>query len=257
MAFHGKVAVITGGGSGMGAVMATRLAQSGAQVAIIDLNERGMAETVAKNAGIHPFTGDVTDGEQLQALVLDVEQRLGPIDRLAAAAGIMPGGPLSEMPAERINKIMQVNYEGTVNTVKAVLPGMLQRGCGDLILFGSLAGVMFSTGMGAYNASKAAVNAFGEVLAYELKGSGLRVLTVRPGAVDTPLIGQATDSVKGLRDAQKKGKMTAPQQVIDAIEAALERGEYWVYPSADARFGQWLRRLSPRLGWKMVEHSNR
>lgn len=253
MAFHGKVALITGGGSGMGRVMAARVAAAGARVAVADLNQAGMDELVSTHAGISAFVCDVSDPAQVESVVQKVESELGPIDRLTAAAGIMPGQSICDMSSDRISRVMRINYEGSVNMVKAVLPSMLARGRGDIILFGSLAGVVFTSGMSAYNASKAAVNAFGEVLAYELKGSGVRVLTVRPGAVNTPLIGQATEAVKGLRDAAAKGQMAAPETIIDAIEAGLERGEFWVYPTGDARFMQLMRRLSPKLTWKLVE----
>lgn len=252
MAFRGKVALITGGGSGMGRVMALRLAAAGAKVAIVDLNEKGMADVAAQHPSVTAFKCNVTDAAEVEAVVRQVENTLGPIDRLGAAAGIMPGDTLDDMSAERINQIMRVNYEGTVHAVKAVLPGMRARGSGDIILFGSLAGVVFTKGMGAYNASKAAVNAFGEVLAHELRGSGLRITTVRPGAVNTPLIGQATEAVKSLREVAEKGQMAAPETIIDAIEAGLERGDRWIYPTGEARVMQWLRRFSPALTWALI-----
>ncbi len=252
MAFSGKVALVTGGGSGMGRVMALRLAQAGAKVAIADLNETGMAEVAAQHTAISPFVCDVANPADIDAVVQKIESTLGPIDRLAAAAGIMPGGLISDMSAERIARIMRVNVEGTVNTVKAVLPGMRNRGRGEIILFGSLAGVVFTQGMGAYNASKAAVNAFGEVLAYELRGTGVKIATVRPSAVNTPLIDQATDAVKSLRDVAAKGQMAAPETIIDAIEKGLARGDMWIYPTADARALQWLRRFSPKLTWNLI-----
>ncbi|VXD04183.1 Short-chain dehydrogenase [Pseudomonas sp. 9AZ] len=254
MAFRGKVVLITGGGSGMGRAMALRLAAAGAKVAIADLNEAGMAEVVAQHPSIVAFKCNVSVADEVERLVEQVEHTLGPIDRLAAAAGIMPGATIEDMSAERINQIMRVNYEGTVYAVKAVLPGMRARNSGDIILFGSLAGVVFTKGMAAYNASKAAVNAFGEVLAHELRGTGLRITTVRPGAVNTPLIGQASDAVKSLRDAAEKGQMAAPEAIIDAIEAGLGRGNLWIYPTVDACFIQWLRRFSPALAWSLMNY---
>lgn len=254
MAFHGEVALITGGASGMGQLMALRLARGGARVAIIDRNQQALDATAALAPGITAIACDVTDAAQVQAAVEHIQQTLGPIDRLASSAGIMPALSVADMPAEKFSQVMRVNYEGMVNSVKAVLPQMLKRGRGDIILFGSLAGVVFAKNFSAYNASKAAVNAFGEVLGQELKGSGLRVLTVRPAAVNTPLIGQATGEggLTALRKQAQSGRMATPEQIIDAIEAGIERGLGVVYPNAEAKVGQWLRRLSPSLAWKIV-----
>ena len=254
MAFHGKVGLISGGASGMGRLMALRLAQAGAKVAILDRDERGLAETSRQHEGIRAYTCDVSNAALVQSIAQEVEQTLGTIDRVVAAAGIMPAMSIATMSADKFAHVMRVNYEGAVNVVKAVVPQMLARRHGDIVLFGSLAGVIFSQNFAAYGASKAAVNAFGEVLAEELKGSGIRVLTVRPAAVDTPLINQATGEggLKGLRKQAQSGRMAKPEQVLDALETALEKGHSVVYPNAEAKLGQFLRRLSPRLTWTIA-----
>ncbi len=105
MAFHGKVALVTGGASGMGQIEAIRLANQGAKVAIVDLNEQGLEETAAKSDNITPFKCDVSNLEEVQKLVAEVESSIGPIDRLTHCAAIMPGEPLKDMPAEYITKI--------------------------------------------------------------------------------------------------------------------------------------------------------
>jgi NAD(P)-dependent dehydrogenase (short-subunit alcohol dehydrogenase family) len=249
-----KVALVTGGASGMGQVMALRLAEQGVKVAIVDMNRQALDTTVAQSTSIHAYMGDVTQASEIAAIVEDVEQRLGPIDRLAASAGIMPAAGVSSMPTSDFAKVMRVNYEGTVNVVKAVLPTMQKRQKGEIVLFGSLAGVVFTKRFAAYNASKAAVNAFGEVLAQELASDGIRVLNVRPAAVKTPLIAQATgaDGLQALRKQAEQGRMASPQQIVDSIEAALARGQTVLYPTFEAKFGAWLRRFSPRLTWAMV-----
>lgn len=254
MAFHGKVGLISGGASGMGRLMALRLVKAGAKVAILDRDERALAETARQTQDIRAYTCDVSNTALVQSIAQEVEQTLGPIDRVVAAAGIMPAMSVAAMSADKFAQVMRVNYEGAVNVVKAVLPQMLARKHGDIILFGSLAGVVYSQNFAAYGASKAAVNAFGEVLAEELRGTGIRVLTVRPSAVDTPLINQATGDggLKGLRKQAQSGRMAKPDDVLDALEAALEKGLSVVYPNAEAKFGQLLRRLSPRLTWKIA-----
>lgn len=253
MAFNGKVAMVTGGASGMGRVMALRLARAGATVAIVDLNQSALDATVTQAPNILGFRCDVTDEEQVLATVARIENELGPIDRLAHAAGIMPGDTILNMPAQKIVGVMQVNYFGTVFVTKAVLPRMLQRNQGDIVIFGSITGYAFSGRFSAYCASKAAVNSFAEVLIHEQQKSNLRILLACPPAVDTPLISQALDNgPQSVKDAAKSKRMASPESIIDAIEKALEKGRTVILPG-EARFAHFLRRLSPALLWKIAD----
>ncbi|HKY92957.1 MAG TPA: SDR family oxidoreductase [Nevskiaceae bacterium] len=250
-----RIALITGGASGMGRVMAVRLADRGWRVAIVDLNPAMLAETAGLAPGIRTYTADVADTAQVRDVVGKITADMGPIDRLATAAAIMPALAIDAMPAETFAKVMRVNYEGTVNFVKAVLPQMRSRGSGEIVLFGSTAGVIPAEHFAAYGATKAAVNLFGEVLSQETRGTGIRVLTVRPAAVNTPLIAQASGEggLKGLDRQLKKGTMTGPETIVDAIEAALAKpGLDVLYPTGEAWFAQFIRRLSPGLTWKLV-----
>lgn len=257
MAFSGKVALVTGGASGMGRTMALRLARQGAKVAIADLNEQALQDTAAQSPQLRPYRCDVTDEAPVNELVARVESELGPIDRLAHAAGIMPGDTILGMPAQKITAVMKVNYFGTVFVTKAVLPRMLERGSGDLIVFGSITGYSFSTSFAAYCASKAAVNAYTEVLIHEHRNRGLRILLVCPPAVDTPLINQAIDTgPQALRDAVRKKKIATPDFIIDRIEDALEKGRSVILPG-EARVAYALRRLSPTLMWKLANKLNK
>jgi NADP-dependent 3-hydroxy acid dehydrogenase YdfG len=180
MAFHGRVALVTGAASGMGRIEARRLEKIGAQVAALDLNEAGLEETAEGWAGIHPYCCDVADAAAVKEVVAGVENDLGSIDRVTHAAAIMPTSRLVDADPEWIKRLMRVNYEGTVNVTMATLPAMLRRGSGDLIIYGSLAGHVLAPHLGAYSASKAAVNAFAEILIRENAGSGVRILLVCP-----------------------------------------------------------------------------
>ena len=172
MAFHGKVALVTGGASGMGRLAARRLAAARAQVAILDVNEAGLRETKGDLASIRAIPIDVTDARAVAAAVHQIETELGPIDRVMNAAAIMPTDLLVDQDADLVNRIMAINYGGTVNVTLAVLPGMLARGSGDLVNFASVAGWLPTLHFGAYNASKFAVVAFTEVLYHENRGRG-------------------------------------------------------------------------------------
>jgi NAD(P)-dependent dehydrogenase (short-subunit alcohol dehydrogenase family) len=121
MAFHGKVALLAGGASGMGRVSALRLAAQKAKVAVADINKKALGEIAKQSDHITTYPMDVTNQEQVEEIVAQVESDLGPIDRLVHSAAIMPGISLKDMPAEKINQVMIINYCGMVNVTKAVL----------------------------------------------------------------------------------------------------------------------------------------
>jgi NAD(P)-dependent dehydrogenase (short-subunit alcohol dehydrogenase family) len=245
MAFRGKVALVTGAASGMGRLAARRLAAGGAQVAAFDVNEAGLRETRGETAAIRPTVVDVTDARAVAVAVRQVESELGPVDRVMNAAAIMPTERLLNQDADLINRIMAINYGGTVNVTMAVLPGMLSRGQGDLVNFASVAGWLPTLHFGAYNASKFAVVAFTEVLYHENRGRGVRFACVCPPPVATPLLDQAKSQPKILAEVPP----IPPERVLDAIERDLERGRLMVYPDRNAAATVWLRRHLPRLTW--------
>ncbi len=254
MAFHGKTAIVTGGASGMGRLSSLRLAAGGAKVAVLDMSEENMAKVAAESANIRTYRCDVSSREQVEETVAKVTAELGAPERLTHAAAIMPTELLPKMPAQDIIRIMEINYCGTVYMVKAVLPAMTERGSGDIILFGSIAGHVLCPHMGAYSASKAAVNIFGEQLLRESEGSGVRILLVQPPAVDTPLIDQALNSSNPapLRAGKEQGRFAKPEFIVDEIEKGIEKGSGILRPGFSAKWLDWMRRLMPDLQWKMV-----
>ena len=164
MAFDGKVALVTGAASGMGQLAAQQLASAGATVAALDVDEEGLRQTASGHESIRNWAVDVTNPQAVEAAVRQAEEDLGPIERVYNAAAIMPSNLLLDQDRELIHRIMEINYGGTVNVTLATLPGMLERGRGDLINFASMAGWVPLLHFGAYNASKFAVVAFSEVL---------------------------------------------------------------------------------------------
>ena len=257
MAFHGKVALVTGGASGMGRVIALRMANLGAKVAIVDLNERGLQETAQESVNITPFTCDVSNWQAVQQVVATIEESIGAVDRLVHCAALMPGQSLKLMEAEKINQLMTINYGGTVNLVKALLPRMEERKQGDIIVFGSMAGDVLTHNLGAYSATKSATNTFMEVLVRENMHSPIRFLLVCPPAVNTPLVEQAVkDGPGSLKGAQETGRLASPDSIIDSVEKAIEAGR-WVVRPGEAAFMVWLRRLFPGLLWWIMEKANK
>jgi NAD(P)-dependent dehydrogenase (short-subunit alcohol dehydrogenase family) len=248
MAFQGNVALITGAGSGMGRLAARRLAAGGARIAALDVNETGLRETRGDDERIRSFVVDVTDARAVAETVQRIESELGPIDRVLNAAAIMPTDRILDQGAELVNRIMEINYGGTVNVTLAALPQMIRRGRGDLVNFASVAGWMPSLHFGAYNASKFAVVAFTEVLAHENRGTGVRFACVCPPPVATPLLDQAKSQPKVLAQLPP----IAPDTVLDAIERDLERGRLMVFPDRNAVIAVWMRRHLPRLLWRNI-----
>ncbi|MBW2446863.1 MAG: SDR family oxidoreductase [Deltaproteobacteria bacterium] len=248
MSSSDQVVFITGGGSGMGRLAAQRMADAGAKVAAVDINEAGLAETAEGREAIHTWRLDVTDNAAVLATVKEVEDRLGPIDRVYNAAAIMPTGLLMEQDTETIIRIMEIDYNGLVHVAKATLPGMLERGRGDLINFASIAGWGPTMHFGAYNAAKFAVVAFSEVLYHENRGKGVRIIAVCPPPVATPLLDQATSKPKVL----EMGKPIPPGSVLDAIERDLAKGKPFCFPTAQTKIAQVMRRFVPGLVWSMV-----
>lgn len=246
MAFHGDVALITGAGRGMGALSARRLARGGARVAAVDRDGDGIERLADELETVHAFECDVTDTAAVEDLVARVTTDLAGPDRVVNAAGILRTGSVEEMPTDTILEVMAVNYGGTVNVVKAALPGMLERGRGDIVNLASLAGWIPAHGIAAYTASKHAVVAFTEVLAHEHRGTGLRVCCVCPPTVDTKML----DDIGPENTSLTVQKPIAPEVVIDAIEASIEAGDLFCFPGRGTRSLQRARRLTPGILWR-------
>ena len=245
-----KVALITGAGSGMGQLAARNLGAAGTRVAALDVNEQGLLATAESSQNIRTWRVDVTDPAAVKAAIDEVENELGPIDRVLNAAAIMPVSRILEQELELFHRVMAINYSGVVNVSKLVLPRMLERGRGDLINFASMAGWMPTLYMGAYNASKFAVVAFSEVLYHENRGRGVRFACVCPPPVKTPLLDQAR-ATTWPKLFDQAGTLE-PQAVLDAIDASLDAGEFFVFPGKGTRLAYRMRRFLPRLLWKRV-----
>lgn len=255
MAFHGKVALVTGAASGMGQLSAWRLADTGAAVAAVDVNEEGLARTAAGRPNVRSYRCDLASLDEVRATVERIRAELGPIDRVTHAAAIMPASPLLAMPIDKIERVMRVNYDGTLHVTLTTLPDMVARRSGDVILYGSLAGEVPTPHLGAYNASKAAVNRFAEVLIHESRGSGVRILLVCPPMVDTPLLEQARQgsNPRSIQIGIEQGRLAKPDAIVALAEEAIERGEEIVYPTREASVLYALRRFAPKLLWKLID----
>jgi short-subunit dehydrogenase len=182
-----------------------------------------------------------------------VEGQLGPVDVLVHAAALMPAYSLAEHSHEGMEQLFRINYFGTTYMVRAVLPSMQARGAGRIIAFGSIAGIALVPKMGAYCATKAAVNAYIEVLQNEIRGTGVRAHLVCPPAVNTPLVDQTinTDAPGSITESKEKGRLADPEKIINAIEKGVAKDKDIIYPS-EAKLLYFWRALAPGLWWKTV-----
>ncbi|MDF2932780.1 MAG: hypothetical protein K0R36_2111 [Chryseobacterium sp.] len=242
---------ITGGASGIGRIHTLQLAGKGAKVAILDLNEQMLKETAALSPNIIPFQCDVTDLKMVEEVVAKVESEIGVIDRLINCAAIMPGGLLRSLSADAINKVMLINYCGMINVCQTIIPKMLERNSGDVIIYGSTAGIAPAARFGGYGATKAANNFYTKVLIEENKQSKVRILLVCPPAVDTPLMNQAKDGPAILQNPKiKRFIMIKPEEVVKSAERCLEKGKKICYPGV-AKYIDFFYRFFPGLTSRM------
>jgi NAD(P)-dependent dehydrogenase (short-subunit alcohol dehydrogenase family) len=200
----GQVALVTGGGRGIGRAIAVALAQAGAAVAVLARSTEQLAETVE---GITAVGGraiacpaDVTDRAAVEATVASVSRELGPIDLLVNNAGVRgPLGPLAESDPEEWWRCVEVNLRGSLLCSRAVLPGMLARRRGRIVNVASGAGTRAIPHLSAYVTSKAALIRLTENLAAEVQDFGVRVFAIQPGTVWTAMAESALNSGEARR----------------------------------------------------------
>ncbi len=233
-------AVVTGAGSGMGRLLAERLAGRGIAVHALDSDAAALATLAAGASGVQPHAVDVSDAEALAALLSPLAPE---VDLVVTAAGIGHTGSVAETPPATFTRLMAVNYLGTVATIAPLLPAMIERRRGRIVIFASLAGWVPAPAHGPYNATKAALVMYAEVPRSELAGTGVRATCVCPPAVATPLLDAMPHTKPGLRFVAP----LSPARVVDAVEQAIERDRFWVFPDAGSKVLWRLRRFVPGL----------
>jgi 3-oxoacyl-[acyl-carrier protein] reductase len=182
----GQVVLVTGGGRGIGASIARELAGAGANVAV-SARTAEQVEDVASEIGGLAVVADVTKRDEVEAMFAKVESELGPIDVLSANAGIGTGGGSTwEVAPEEWWRVLEVNMLGVHLSCRTVIPGMLERDRGRIVITGSGAAYLLGSSGTAYSSSKAAVCRYGETLANELRGQ-IPVFVFSPGLVKTDM----------------------------------------------------------------------
>jgi NAD(P)-dependent dehydrogenase (short-subunit alcohol dehydrogenase family) len=185
---RGRIALVTGGGSGIGAAVATRLAREGAHVAVTDRDQSAAQRTVdglgSSTGAAEAFALDVADAAQVDDAVARVRARLGPPAILVNNAGIFDGmTPLEELTDELWDKVVRINLTGPMRVTRSVLPAMLGAGTGAIVNVASTAGLVSMGGGTAYTVSKFGLVGLTRQVAVEVAGRGVRVNAVAPGLV--------------------------------------------------------------------------
>ena len=210
MEFNDRVAIVTGGASGMGAATVRRLAAGGANVMIVDRNG-DLAQTVATEVGGTAIVGDVADSSFCDSAIAAVMERHGGLDILVNAAGVIVRASGEDTTDEQWAKIMGVNVSGTFFMCRAALRVMKTSGGGAIVNFGSIWGDLGSAGVAAYCASKGAVHNLTRALAMDHAADGIRVNAVCPGEVNTPML-------------QSERAEAVTDQLLTAIAATVPMG---------------------------------
>ena len=197
-----KIAIVTGGGQGIGRGIAEKLAAEGATVVVTDLNETTARQTAAGlGRGAIALRADVTAKASVRAMVAHVQEQFGRIDVLVNNAGWDKAGPFLESDEADWERIIAINLVGVLNTCKAVLPIMVQQGSGSVINIASDAGRVGASGEAVYSAAKGGVIAFTKAAAREMARHGVNVNCVCPGPADTPLFASLGGDNPRLREA--------------------------------------------------------
>ena len=188
MRLQGKTAIVTGGAMGQGAAIARAFVAEGARVAIADIaKEQGQALADELGDGAHFVHHDVSDQASWTALVDDTEQRFGPVSVLANNAGLLRFGDIETMPIDDLELLFRVNQLGCFLGMQAVTPTMRAHGGGSIINASSVEGLAGMPGCTAYAATKWAIRGMTKCAAMELGPNGIRVNSVHPGMIDTPM----------------------------------------------------------------------
>ena len=224
MKFDGKVVIVTGGGSGIGRASVEAFAAEGAKIAVVDRDEAMVRELTGAIGGAAGYVGDVSDAAQVAGHATTIATELGPPDVLVTAAGFSSGQALVETDESNWDDIFATNVKGTFLWMKAVLPGMRERGRGAVVTIASQLAFAGGQGNAAYIASKGAIVSLTATAAVEHARDGVRINSVAPGATATPLLersmARAADPEAARERSRRRhamGRLGRPEEIARAI----------------------------------------
>jgi len=257
------VAVLTGAGSGIGRALAQQLAAAGSALALADIDEAGLKQTIesleGRSAAISTHVTDVAEEASVSAFAEDVRSRHGRVTLLINNAGVSLHGDFEEISLDDFRWLMNINFWGTVYGVKYFLPVLKREGRAHIVNLSSVFGIIAPAGQCAYSASKFAVRGFTEALRHELDGSNVCVSCVHPGGIQTPIarrsrIGAGASESKREKNIARFERLarTPPEKAAARILRAVERREPRILIGTDAYQIDILQRLRPASYWKTL-----
>ena len=256
---EGRVAAITGGGSGIGRALAEQLAPLGCHLALIDVDQGRLDEVSSACArdglAVTTHVADVRDRDRMKALADEVVKTHGGVQILVNNAGVTAWGSFEEMSFEDLDWVLDVNLKGVINGCKFFLPYLRKEDEAHIVNVSSLFGILSARNQAAYCMSKYAVRGLTEALDAELDGSSINVSVIHPGGVATNFV---TDSRSADLDSKNKFAdlvaeySTKPDKVAARIIAAIKKNKLRARVGPDAFVGDWLKRAFPTGGQRML-----
>jgi 3-oxoacyl-[acyl-carrier protein] reductase len=231
---EGRVALVTGGGRGIGCAIAVRLAEEGARVAISFRSNDGAAEEAAElvrqaGAECEAFKGDVATPGDVEALIKGVGEAFGPVEILVNNAGTRQDNILLRMKDAEFDEVLATNLKGTYLCTRAVLRGMVRARWGRIVSISSVVGLAGNVGQANYAASKAGVIGFSKSVAREVANRGITANVVAPGYVETELTEELSESVKGWILGQvPAGRFGEPEEIAEVVAFLASEGAAYV-----------------------------
>ncbi len=250
MNLNGAHVVVTGASRGIGADLARRFATRGARLSLV-ARSREPLETLATEVGGRAFPADLADADVVDGLIAEIEAAAGPVDVLVNNAGMGTTDLLPSTDEAEIRRTVRVNLEATIMLTRQVLPGMLARGRGHLVVMSSLAGTAGLPGFAVYGATKAGLTNFTAALRVELAGTPVGTTLVAPGPVATEMwdqVERSSDMAPALRRLRRFHLLPScdPDELARQVVAAVEANRRHVRPGRRLAAMHWLRETPSR-----------
>lgn len=241
--------VVTGASRGIGRAIAQAFAERGCQVGLVARSGEELNELAAAlpGSGHRALPADVGDRDEVARAIAD----FGRVDVVVANAGVAHYGPFRDMDLDKVERMTRVNWLGTVYTVAAALPGMLDQARGHIVVVSSGAGLRSFPWAAVYGATKSAQRGFAEALRHELSGTGVSLTTVYPGEVESHLHAHEYDSMPDWYQGKEKAAPAEP--LARAVVKAVEDDERAVYYPPLVRLLRVVHGVSPKLADRMLK----